>query len=81
VPRELSEEEISANRMQWVAEQIADFRRGFIDKIRCPYCQALNRPDTEFCCDKMMLAAAAVCDTIESQERKDLAEEIADRVN
>jgi hypothetical protein len=77
----LSDEQISRNRMQWVAEQISDFRRGFIDKLRCPYCNALNRPDEEFCCAKMTLAVAAVCDSIEAQEKRDLAEEIADKVN
>jgi hypothetical protein len=77
----LSDEQISKNRMDWVAEQISDFRRGFIDKLRCPYCNELNRPDTEFCCAKMTLAVAAVCDSIDLQEQKDFAESLADKVN
>lgn len=78
---EPTEEQIAANRVAWVEEQIMDFRRGFISKIRCPYCNALNKPDSEFCCDKMTLAVGAVCDKLDLQDRKDAAERIAERVN
>lgn len=77
----LTDEEVSANRMQWVHEQILDFRRGFIDKLRCPYCNALNHPDEEFCCAKMTRAVGAVCDRIDLAEKQDNAARIVDRIN
>lgn len=77
----LSEEEVAANRIQWIEEQVSDIRRGFIDKIRCPYCNALNKVDTEMCCDKFKTACAAVLFREDQQDRADLAAEIADKVN
>lgn len=78
---DLTEEQISANRMEWVHEQIVDFRRGFIKSIRCPYCKAFNKPDTEFCCPKMLRAVGAVCDRIDLAERQEEAAKIVDRIN
>lgn len=77
----ITEEEISANRMQWVENEVMDFRRGFIDKLRCPYCTSLNRQDQEFCCPKFEMAVAAVCDKLDQIDRKNHAESIAEKVN
>lgn len=51
-----------AEKIAFVAEQIAAVRSGEANKIFCPYCQGKNRPNTEFCCELMTKAAQVVLD-------------------
>lgn len=77
----LTDEQISANKIEWVEEQILDLRRGFIDKLRCPYCQSLVEQNTEFCCVLMTRAVGAVLDKLAEEERMEAAEELYGKVN
>lgn len=67
-----------AEKISFVAEQIAAVRSGESNKIFCPYCQGKNRPGTEFCCDLMTRAATAVLDHEHTVTEIKLQEAIAE---
>lgn len=76
-----SEQEEAENRIAWIEQQIRDLRHGLIDKLRCPYCRALNKVDQTLCCVKMTVAIGAVLDRLDSEEKMEHAMRIADRVS
>lgn len=74
-------EQIAANRLHFVEEQIMMIRAGLTDRVRCPYCLSMVIMDGEFCCERFKKATAAVLDKMDMDDRKDQANRIADRVN
>lgn len=73
----MSEAMSPAEKISFVAEQIAQVRSGESNKIFCPYCQGKNRPGTEFCCELMTKAAKAVLDHEQTVNEIQLQEAIA----
>lgn len=69
---------LPAEKIQFVAQQIADVRSGEANKIFCPYCQGKNRPDEEFCCDLLTRCVKAILDHEQTMAEVRLQEQIAE---
>lgn len=56
-------------KIEFIAQQIADVRAGDRSSIFCPYCGTRNRPSDEFlCCALFGEASAAILDRTEKTE-------------
>lgn len=68
-------------RIEYLEKQMKALEQGRQNVLNCPYCQSQNEPGEPFCCSTLSAAVMAICDRKDFQERRDLAEQIAEKAS
>lgn len=65
-------------KIAYVAEGIRNVRSGEAKTLHCPYCDGINSPIVELCCDKMKHCVEAVLNHEDVMSGKEMADRIAE---